>query len=197
MRAAVFDCYMDATIGTSAGQALNSATCIDHSLAMSGLGVRREDHALARAAYRVALKMLGDEAQAWDIAGETMAILWARFERPENEGGYVTRVAKNLSKNKLRSRGRELSRLERWAAGEADRNIDETDRMLSRLVIREAVRSLPRRQRQAITYCYFEGLDRSAAARKMGVEVASVKTHLKRGFAALRHHLSDDVREII
>lgn len=151
-----------------------------------------EHNALAGIAYRVANHVLEDHAEAMDVASETMITLLARFEPPSNCESYVTTVARNLARNKVRSLSRQRRRLLLWADGKPDDRQGDPDLYLSRMVIQEAIDALPLRQREAITLCYLEGMDRQAAARRMGVEVASVKTHLKRAFVALRKQLSDE-----
>ncbi|MGN6481195.1 RNA polymerase sigma factor [Luteibacter sp.] len=53
----------------------------------------------------------------------------------------------------------------------------------------EAVRKLPRRQREAFTFRIMEGLDVAETAAAMGCSDGSVKTHLSRAMHALREHL--------
>lgn len=151
-----------------------------------------EHNELAMIAYRMANQILKDHAESMDVASETMITLVARFESPSNRESYVTTVARNLAKNKQRSLYRQRRRLLRWAESKPDSSSEDPDRRLSQLVVQEAIKALPQRQREAITFCYLEGMDREAAARRMGVEVASVKTHLKRAFSTLREELSDE-----
>lgn len=166
----------------------------------AGLGgsaeVKVEHQALATIAYRAANRILQDHSESMDVASEAMVTLLARFEAPSNSESYVTTVAKNLAKNRMRGLQRHRRRMQWWADQRPQSSPDDPDRFLSRLVVRDAIRSLPERQRQAVTYCYLNGLDRRTAARKMGVEEASVKTHLKRAFKALRDDLSDERRDL-
>jgi RNA polymerase sigma-70 factor (ECF subfamily) len=155
-----------------------------------------EHSALAAIAYRMANQILKDHSEAMDVASETMITLIARFEPPSNSESYVTTVARNLAKNKQRGLNRQRRRLLRWAESEAGVESGDPDRHLSKIVVQEAIKALPDRQREAITYCYLEGMDRQSAARRMGLEVASVKTHLKRAFSALRQELSDEREEL-
>lgn len=151
-----------------------------------------EHNALAGIAYRIANQILKDHAEAMDVASETMITLVARFEAPSNSESYVTTVAKNLAKNKQRGLNRQRRRLAFWADTQLESGSADPDRHLSKIIVQEAIKGLPDRQREAITYCYLEGLDRQAAAKKMGLEVASVKTHLKRAFSTLRDELSEE-----
>lgn len=151
-----------------------------------------QHNALAAIAYRVANQVLDDHGESMDVASETMITLLARFEPPSNSESYVTTVARNLARNKQRGLNRQRHRLMKWADSNPAPDDGNPDRHLSKMVVQEAISTLPLRQREAITFCYLEGMDRQAAAKRMGLEVASLKTHLKRAFASLRTQLSDE-----
>lgn len=57
--------------------------------------------------------------------------------------------------------------------------------------ITEALRALPRRQREAFTLRVFEELDVASTARAMGCSEGSVKTHLSRARTALQRQLEE------
>ena len=192
----VFDLSMSDPVGPSAIEGVPSTARRVQLERMTQPLARPEHEALARIAYGIATQILRDHSEAMDVASETMITLLARFEPPTNNESYVTTVAKNLAKNKLRGLNRQRRRLQWWTDQRPERDGHDPDRLLSRLVIEEAVKTLPKRQREAITYCYLQGMDRSSAARRMGVEVASVKTHLKRAFRALREDLSDGQEDL-
>jgi RNA polymerase sigma factor (sigma-70 family) len=192
----VFDLSMANPSGPNAIEGVPSVARRDHPEKMTESLARPEHEALARIAYGIATQILKDHSEAMDVASETMITLLARFEPPSNNESYVTTVAKNLAKNKLRGLNRQRKRLQWWTDQRPEHDGHDPDRLLSRLVIEEAVKTLPKRQREAITYCYLEGMDRSSAARRMGVEVASVKTHLKRAFRALREDLADGAEDL-
>lgn len=52
----------------------------------------------------------------------------------------------------------------------------------------EAVRRLPRRQREVIVLRYFAGLPDCEVAGALGIAEGTVRTHARRGLGALREH---------
>jgi RNA polymerase sigma factor (sigma-70 family) len=56
----------------------------------------------------------------------------------------------------------------------------------------QAVRTLPRRQHEALMLRYFADLDVPEIARAMGISPGTVKSTLSRGIAALGLILGDD-----
>lgn len=183
------------SIAGGAAQGLRFTARLDDSAGTAEPLTRADHQMLAGIAYAMAMRILSDHADAMDVASESMVTLLARFEPPDNCASYVAQVAKNLAKNKLRGLSRSRLRLQRWQDQRVLRAVEDPDLLLSRLLVRDAVKTLPKRQREAITLCYLQGLDRNTAARRMGVEVASLKTHLKRAFGTLRERLSDESGE--
>ena len=57
----------------------------------------------------------------------------------------------------------------------------------------EALRELPHRQRNALVLRYYEELGIDDIAAAMGISRNSVKTHLKRGLAALGLRLGEAI----
>ncbi len=53
----------------------------------------------------------------------------------------------------------------------------------------EAMRSLPRRQRECLVLRYYLDLSESEIASTLGISNGSVKSHASRGLAALAKHL--------
>jgi RNA polymerase sigma-70 factor (sigma-E family) len=150
---------------------------------------------LYRLAYRVAYRILGDRAEAEDIAQETLAraaLRWLRLhERPE---GWVSRVASNLAIDRYRRRRRQ-PRFPTGPVGLVD------DRLAERRDLVAALRRLPRRQREVVVLRYLADFSEADVAAALGCSVGSVKAHASRGLTALRRELGgppdtdgDDVR---
>jgi RNA polymerase sigma-70 factor (ECF subfamily) len=149
-------------------------------------GVTEDDQLLAGIAYGVAMKRLRDHQAAEEVTQDTMVAYKARHEPPDNAEAWITTVATNLAADEWRRRQKQQSLIERLNVGWTVHAQHDDDEILARLVLREAVSSLSRRQREAVTYVLIDGLDRSAAAAKMGIGLESLKTYLKRGKGALR-----------
>ena len=142
-------------------------------------------------------RMLGDPAEAEDVAQETFVRAWkqAPIWRP---GGakfdtWLHRVALNLCYDQLRRR-REVvtdSPPEQADEGPApDRGLEAKD-VGDR--VSAAMQRLPDRQREAIALCHYQELSNIEAAALMGVSVEALESLLGRGRRALRAALADMV----
>lgn len=143
-------------------------------------------------AYRVALRMLGDRAEAEDLAQEALLRLWKIA--PEWRTGeakvstWLYRVVTNLATDRLRRRrGVGLDEAPEVADGAASalERIIDADRAQA---LQLALAQLPARQRQAVVLRHLEGLSNPeiAAAMEIGVEaVESLTARGKRALAAL------------
>lgn len=143
-------------------------------------------------AFRVALRMLGDRAEAEDLAQEALLRLWRiapEWRRGEAKvSTWLYRVVTNLATDRLRRRRGvgldEAPEIADGAASALDRLIEE-DRAAA---LQAALDQLPARQRQAVVLRHLEGLTNPeiAAAMEIGVEaVESLTARGKRALAAL------------
>ncbi|MGH6998458.1 MAG: RNA polymerase sigma factor [Phenylobacterium sp.] len=142
-------------------------------------------------------RMLGDPAEAEDVAQETFVRAWkqaptwrpgaARFDT------WLHRVTLNLCYDRLRRR-REVvtdSPPEQADEGPApDRGLEAKD-VGDRVAA--AMQRLPDRQREAIVLCHYQELSNIEAAALMGVSVEALESLLGRGRRALRAALADMV----
>ncbi|XXF88036.1 RNA polymerase sigma factor [Tabrizicola sp. M-4] len=142
-----------------------------------------------------AARMLGDAAEAEDVAQEAMLRLWRAA--PGWRAGeaqvstWLYRVVTNLCMDRLRARRRrpaaaldEAPEVPDGAKG-AEAGLIEADRMVA---LQAALDALPERQRQAVVLRHIEGLANPeiAAVMEIGVEaVESLTARAKRALTAI------------
>ena len=139
---------------------------------------------LASLAYRVAFRLTGDRAESEDLAQEALARAYLRWRRVAGyDEAWVARVTTNLAIG----RWRRHRRVELRAPGhEPPRRHQRPADPLDRLEVVRVLRSLPRRQREAVALRYLADLPEADVAAHLGCSVGAVKQHTHRGLAALR-----------
>jgi RNA polymerase sigma-70 factor (ECF subfamily) len=148
-----------------------------------------------RSIVSFAYRMLGDVAEAEDVAQETFLRLWKNADRWEPRAKLTTwlhHVARNLCVDRLRSR-RKVS------AGEVPDHADSRPGAALQLesrqrdrAVQEALSELVERQRAAIALVYYQGLSNREAADVLGVDVDALESLLARGRRALRKRLDGE-----
>lgn len=134
-------------------------------------------------------RMLGDAAEAEDVAQEAMLRLWRAAPGWRREGGRVStwlyRVVANLCTDRLRRR-RSLPLDD--AAEPPDpapaplSRMEEADRLRA---LSDALARLPERQAQAVALRHLEGLSNPEIAEAMDIGVEAVESLTARGRRAL------------
>ena len=142
---------------------------------------------------RFAFRMLGDAAEAEDIAQETFLRLWKEAPRWEPRAALATwlhRVAHNLCVDRLRAnRGLALESVpERQDPGDHAPALIEAHQRTQ--AVAAALAELPERQRAAIALVYHEGLKNQQAAEILRVDVDGLESLLARARQTLRKRLT-------
>lgn len=147
--------------------------------------------------YSTALRIIGNEAQAQDLAQEVFLKAYESFERLQASpaaSGWLKTVARHTSLNHLmryRRRWRFFSELAEPGT-EAEFDIPTPDTLLAGLdaehraqLIEGALQRLPDHQRVPLVLYHFEELSYEEIARHLQISLAKVKVDLLRARAAL------------
>jgi RNA polymerase sigma-70 factor (sigma-E family) len=140
---------------------------------------------------RLAGRLVG-AADAEDVAVEALARALARWERVHDLAhvdAWVMRVAANVALDRLRHRRRHPVLVPEPVP-------TPQDTTALRLTLQEALRRLPRRQSEVVTLRYLAELSEPEVAAALGLSLGTVKTHTRRGVAALRRRFGEHPEEL-
>jgi RNA polymerase sigma-70 factor (ECF subfamily) len=142
-------------------------------------------------AFRHAARVLGDRAEAEDLAQEAMLRLWKaaadwRTDGTAKPATWLHKVVANLAIDRLRRSGRSVE------LGDDD-YADATPGMETRLqdgdrmsALDRALATLPERQRQAVVLRHIEELSNPEIAEVLGLGIEAVESLTARGKRALK-----------
>ena len=146
-----------------------------------------------RSLLRTAVLLVDEPAAAEDVVQEAFVRAFATWHRLEDEGkalAYVRRIVVNLSRSTLRRRAvvRRHPPRPPEPVGSAE---DAALRALEGEAVVRALRSLSRRQREAVVLRWFLHLTEAEMAAAMGVSTGSVKAYASRGLDELGRRLEE------
>lgn len=154
--------------------------------------------------FSTAVRLLGNEAEAEDVAQEAFLRAWNHWENltgSPTAGGWLKTVTRNLCLNHLeryRSRWKMFSDLSREDEDGEARELefaapDTLDQTLltqdQRRLIETAIQKLPKDQRVALVLYHFEDMDYADIAKHLGVSLGKIKTDIFRAREALQKKL--------
>lgn len=157
--------------------------------------------------FTTALRLVGREAEAEDIAQEVFLKAYERFDElatSPTAGGWLKTVARNLSLNHLtryRNRWRFFSEYEADDESDSGRGFADNlaapdthqqtvDTADQREILDAALQALPAAQRVPLVLYHFDNLSYEDIAARLQVSLGKVKTDIHRGREALRRKLS-------
>ena len=159
--------------------------------------------------YSTACRLLGNAADAEDIAQEAFLKAYAHFDALRDNPaapGWLKTVTRNLALNHL-TRYRRRWRVFSDFARDGEDAPDFADRLAEpsrsdqaattadqRQLLETALQRLPDAQRVPLVLYHFEHLSYDEIARHLRVSVGKVKTDIHRGRAALRRCLTLDLK---
>ena len=151
--------------------------------------------------YRLALRMLRNEADAEDVVQETMVRAWqgrAGLRDAQASLSWVCQIARNLARDHARREkrsvnscpppGLEAEGAAAWVERLCDPSASCEDLAGSeeaRTLVRAAIDSLPEKHRLPLLLCELDGMSGSEAAAALGCPKGTVDSRLHRARAAL------------
>lgn len=166
----------------------------------SALGALYDLH--GRGVYTLALRIVGDPAEAEEVAQDVFLQVWRGADRYDKSratvAGWLLMMTRSRAIDRLRARQARpigtdagehvIARLTDGAAGQEATVI--TGQAVERLKV--ALQDLPNAMRSAIELAYYEGLTQSAIAERLGEPLGTVKTRMRTALQKLRLALAQD-----
>lgn len=141
----------------------------------------------------LARRMLGDSAEAEDVAQDVFMKVWTQAKRWKPGAAkfetWLHRVAINACYDRLRKkRGVSLDEAEERAdpAPDPEQTLAQVQ---TAKAVDEALQTLPERQRAAIALCHYQGLTNIEAASALEISIEALESLLSRGRRALKEKL--------
>lgn len=149
---------------------------------------------------RLSVLLVHDQGVAEEVVQDCFVAMhahWGRLRDPDRALAYLRQSVVNRSRSHLRH----LTVVRRHAAREAPlppvSGADDTSHEgAQRTAVLDALRQLPRRQREVIALRYYLDLSEADIAETLGISRGAVKSHASRGAAALRGLLAEQLEEI-
>ncbi|MEO8169186.1 MAG: sigma-70 family RNA polymerase sigma factor [bacterium] len=151
--------------------------------------------------YSVILRIVREEDKAEDILQEVFMRVWDRTELYNESLGtpivWMTRIARNLSIDKLRSKAGRMSKLEDRLKWHTDLTTDERSSNPEHHAVHadqqgyiaHALSKLPVEQLVLIECAYFQGFTQSQMAELLDIPLGTIKTRIRAGMIELRRQL--------
>jgi len=152
--------------------------------------------------YSLAMKMLGDPAEAQDALQDVFLQIWSRAATydPEQSSVFSWTVLLTRSRviDRLRARGRRsrvvVPSTKDTPSGVTDSSTvesvaDTVEKNDEAARVRYVLNDLPSEQRQTIEMAFFEHLSHHEIAARLGQPLGTVKARIRRGLLKLRQQL--------
>jgi len=145
--------------------------------------------------WGLALRILGNPADAEDVVQEALVLIWERAAAYQPRLGRPLSWAVTLTRNKAVDRLRSALRREQLAASDLPlpSTVDPAGDPAAASSVAEAsgavvvaLGRLPAAQRQALELAFFGGLSQTEIAARLGEPLGTIKARIRRGMLQLR-----------
>jgi RNA polymerase sigma-70 factor (sigma-E family) len=141
-----------------------------------------------RQLVRISALLLGDPHHAEEVVQDAFVAMhsaWRRLDDPDKAVAYLRQAVVNRSRSALRRR---VVAARYTPAPMLDEPSAEHGALaaVQRVEVMQALRELPRRQRETLVLRYYADLSEAQIAEALGISQGAVKSHASRGIAALR-----------
>jgi RNA polymerase sigma-70 factor (ECF subfamily) len=146
-----------------------------------------------RDVYRLAYRLLGNHADADDLAQEVFLRIYRSLGRFRGEASlrtWITRITLNLVTDRRRELGiRRQTSLEALSAADHPAEAGKESRVLEEEILRKAVGRLPKRQRETLILRVFQEMKFHEIAAVMGCTVGTAKANFFHALRGLRQRV--------
>jgi RNA polymerase sigma-70 factor (sigma-E family) len=149
--------------------------------------LHREHYA---ALVRLACVLVDDRGVGEEVVQDAFVQVHGAWARIADPLVYLRATVMNLARSRLRRRLVARRRVEPAATPTTSAE-EHVVLLADQQIVVDAVRALPRRQRECIVLRYYSELSEAEIAATLGISAGSVKSHSHRGLAALAARLEE------
>ncbi|MGI9623100.1 MAG: RNA polymerase sigma factor [Acidimicrobiales bacterium] len=137
-------------------------------------------------------RSLGPDTAA-DVSQEVFLAAWrARGRFDPDKGslpGWLMGITKNKIIDHLRAKGRRITTVGSTETVEIVGMSDEVSNLGDRMLVADALASLPERARLIVEMAFLEDLTHTQIAERTGVPLGTIKSDIRRGLARMKRNL--------
>lgn len=148
--------------------------------------------------YTVALRALGNSHDAEDVTQQVFVSAWrarATFDPSRSFGAWLMGITKNKIADTYAARSRSRRNLDAVVAVTADEPAEETESVVTRVMVRAALERLGSPQREIVEMAFYNDLTHAAIAERLGLPLGTVKSHITRSLKRLREEVTHGARD--
>ncbi len=150
------------------------------------------------AVYRLALRILGNVAEAEDLTQEVFLAFWRSSTYDPNRGSmlvFLMTLTRSRAINRWHQVRSQQQLIQRWGRSipphRSNPLMDQASLTEISQRVCEALQELPENQRQVLEMAYFDGLSQAKITQQLNIPLGTVKTRTRQGLLKLRQLLND------